>query len=70
MHNIPGQPRVVCSRVLEVVQEEIMAQESLSVGRRATLIMPCNWLGPLCSAGCFVTHYVFPHKFSGHSRAW
>lgn len=20
--------------------------------------------------GCFVTHYVFPHKFSGHSRAW
>lgn len=20
--------------------------------------------------GCFVTHYEFPHKFSGHSRAW
>lgn len=20
--------------------------------------------------GCFVTHYVFPHKFSGHSLAW
>lgn len=52
------------------LQHEILSQKRPRALEGEAPIMTCNWLGPLYSTGCFVTHHVFPHKFSGYTGAW